>query len=76
MHERYRITPMCNPDERPDRRFRFPCGVRYALLVVLGYSRLLWRRFYPRQDMATLVNSLERLFSISGGCRRSCSSIG
>ena len=32
-------------------RFRFPWGVRYALLVVLGYSRLLWCRFYPRQDM-------------------------
>src|SRR5262245_56023553 len=25
-------------------RFRFSWGVRYALLVVLGYSRLLWRR--------------------------------
>jgi transposase len=23
-------------------KFRFPWGVRYALLVVLGYSRLLW----------------------------------
>jgi hypothetical protein len=30
-------------------------GVRYALLVVLGYSRLLWCRFYPRQDMAPLL---------------------
>lgn len=26
-------------------RFRFAWGVRYALLVVLGYSRLLWCRF-------------------------------
>jgi transposase len=26
-------------------RFVFPWGVRYALLVVLGYSRLLWCRF-------------------------------
>ena len=33
-------------------RFQFAWGVRYALLVVLGYSRLLWCRFYPRQDMA------------------------
>ena len=40
-------------------RFRFPWGVRYALLVVLGYSRLLWCRFYPRQDMATLIDGLE-----------------
>src|SRR5690349_17920568 len=37
-------------------RFRFDWGVRYALLVVLGYSRLLWCRFYPRQDMRTLVS--------------------
>ena len=29
--------------------FRFPWGERYALVVVLGYSRLLWVQFYPRQ---------------------------
>lgn len=33
---------------------RFPWGPRFALLVVLGYSRLLWLRFYPRQTMATV----------------------
>lgn len=43
-------------------RFRFAWGVRYALLVVLGYSRLLWCRFYPRQDMPTLVRGLEDAF--------------
>lgn len=43
-------------------RFSFPFGVRYALLVVLGYSRLLWCRFYPRQDMRTLVCGLEGAF--------------
>lgn len=48
-------------------RFRFPWGVRYALLVVLGYSRLLWCRFYPRQDMATLVDGLEDAFLYFGG---------
>ena len=32
-------------------RFTFPWGVRYASLIVLGYSRLLWCRFYLRQDM-------------------------
>ncbi len=26
-------------------RFSFPWGVRYALLVVLGYSRVLWCGF-------------------------------
>jgi transposase len=48
-------------------RFRFPWGVRYALLVVLGYSRLLWCRFYPRQDMRTLIGGLEEAFCYFGG---------
>lgn len=47
--------------------FRFPWGKRYALLVVLGYSRLLWCRFYPRQDMRTLVSGLEEAFAYFGG---------
>jgi len=47
--------------------FRFPWGVRYALLVVLGYSRLLWCRFSPRQDMATLMDGLEAAFAYFGG---------
>ena len=47
--------------------FRFPWGVRYALLVVLGYSRLLWCRFAPRQDMATLMDGLEAAFGFFGG---------
>jgi transposase len=48
-------------------RFRFAWGVRYALLVVLGYSRLLWCRFYARQDMATLMDGLEEAFVAFGG---------
>ena len=48
-------------------RFRFPWGIRYALLVVLGYSRLLWCRFSPRQDMATLIDGLEDAFLAFGG---------
>jgi len=48
-------------------RFRFPWGIRYALLVVLGYSRLLWCRFYARQDMATLIDGLEDAFVYFGG---------
>jgi len=48
-------------------RFRFAWGIRYALLVVLGYSRLLWCRFYPRQDMATLIDGLEDAFVFFGG---------
>jgi transposase len=48
-------------------RFTFPWGVRYALLVVLGYSRLLWCRFYARQDMRTLITALEDAFLYFGG---------
>lgn len=50
--------------------FRFPWGVRYALLVVLGYSRLLWARFYRRQDMPTLMQGLEEAFRAFGGVPR------
>ena len=48
-------------------RFTFPWGVRYALLVVLGYSRLLWCRFYVRQDMRTLIDGLEDAFRYFDG---------
>ena len=48
-------------------QFRFAWGVRYALLVVLGYSRLLWCRFYRRQDMRTLFDGLEEAFRYFGG---------
>ena len=47
--------------------FKFPWGKRYALLVVLGYSRLLWLRFYERQDMRTLFQGLEEAFAFFGG---------
>jgi transposase len=47
--------------------FRFPWGKRYALLVVLGYSRLLWIKFYPRQTMATVIAGLEEAFAYFGG---------
>ncbi|MDB4913998.1 MAG: Transposase [Gemmatimonadetes bacterium] len=47
--------------------FRFPWGKRYALLVVLGYSRLLWVQFYPRQTMATVMRGLEAAFAYFGG---------
>ncbi len=46
---------------------RLPWGKRYALLVVLGYSRLLWLRFFPRQDMRTLFSGLEAAFAFFGG---------
>jgi transposase len=50
--------------------FKLPWGKRYALLVVLGYSRLLWLRFVLRQDMATLIRGLEEAFGYVGGVPR------
>ena len=47
--------------------FRLPWGRRHALLVVLGYSRLLWLRFYRRQTMAVLMEGLESAFARFGG---------
>ena len=47
--------------------FRLPWGQRYALVVVLGYSRLLWLRFFRRQTMAVLCGGLEAAFERFGG---------
>lgn len=46
---------------------RLPWGKRFALMVVLGYSRLLWVQFYPRQTMLTLMRGLEDAFRFVGG---------
>lgn len=47
--------------------FRLPWAKRYALVVVLGYSRLLWLRFYERQTMAVLMRGLEEAFGFFRG---------
>jgi transposase len=47
--------------------FRLPWGKRFALLVVLGYSRLLWLQFYSRQTMTVLMHGLEEAFATFGG---------
>jgi transposase len=47
--------------------FRLPWGKRYALLVVLGYSRLMWLQFHSRQTMAVLRGGLEEAFAFFGG---------
>lgn len=47
--------------------FNLPWGRRHALLVVLGYSRLLWWRFFARQTMEALFNGLEAAFTYFGG---------
>jgi transposase len=38
--------------------------------VVLGYSRLIWLRFYSKQDMRTLFSGLEEAFTFFGGMPR------
>ena len=47
--------------------FQFPWGKRYAFLVVLGYSRLLWVKFYKRQTMQVVISALEEAFGYFGG---------
>jgi transposase len=49
---------------------RLPWGTRYALLVVLGYSRLLWLHFYARQTMTAVLAGLEAAFGYFGGVPR------
>ena len=47
--------------------FTLPWGRRPALVIVLGYSRMLWLRFYPRQTMGVLMEALESSFDRFGG---------
>ncbi|BBQ03599.1 hypothetical protein BSFA1_87270 (plasmid) [Burkholderia sp. SFA1] len=47
--------------------FRLPWGKRYALFVVLSYSRRMWLQFYPRQSMEVLMQGLEEAFAFHGG---------
>lgn len=50
--------------------YRFPWGTRYGLQIVLGYSRLLWVQFYPRQTMRVVMQGLEAAFAYFGGVPR------
>ena len=47
--------------------FRLPWGKRHALIVVLGYSRRMWLRFYKRQTMPVVMRGLEASFAYFGG---------
>ncbi len=49
---------------------RLPWATRSVLLVVLGYSRLLWLRFYPRKTLTVLRDGLEAAFGSFGGVPR------
>jgi transposase len=63
-------TPAGHQAQADFARFAFPWGIRYALLVVLGYSRLMWLGFYPRQTMQVLMSGLESAFRYFGGVPR------
>lgn len=75
-----RVRPRAEPE--PERRFEtppgrqgqvdfaefvLPWGKRHALVVVLGYSRMLWLQYYERQTMETVVRGLEAAFAFFGG---------
>lgn len=60
-------TPAGRQAQADWAEFTFAWGKRHALIVVLGFSRLLWFRFYERQDMATLQRGLEEAFAYFGG---------
>ena len=47
--------------------FRLPWGKRYAFLVVLGFSRVLWLQFFTRQTMLHVFEGLEAAFTFFGG---------
>lgn len=49
---------------------KFPWGLHWALLVVLGYSRLLYVELVPRQTALTVMLGLERAFQAFGGVPR------
>lgn len=74
-----RVCPRAEPE--PERRFEtppgrqgqvdfaefvLPWGKRHALLVMLGYSRMLWFQYYERQTMETVVRGLEAAFAFFG----------
>ena len=74
---RARVEPVVRFETPPGHQaqvdfahFRLPWGARWALLVVLGYSRLLWLRFFERQDMRVLFEGLEQAFAFFGGVPR------
>ncbi len=46
---------------------KLPWGTRYALVMVLGYSRLLHVEFVPRQTALTVMLGMERAFAAFGG---------
>jgi transposase len=63
-------TPPAHQAQVDFAEVRLPWGKRFALLVVLGYSRLQYVQFSPRQDMRALFSGLEAAFAYFGGVPR------
>jgi transposase len=63
-------TPPAHQAQVDFAHCKLPWGVRYALVVVLSYSRWLWVQFFPRQDLRTLILGLEQCFAAWGGVPR------
>ena len=55
-------TPPGHQGQVDFAEFRTPWGRRHALIVVLGYSRLMWLQYYERQTMAVVMEGLESAF--------------
>ena len=60
-------TPPGHQGQVDFAKFRLPWGQRHALIVVLGYSRLMWLQYYPRQTMEVLMRALESAFHFFQG---------
>ena len=60
-------TPPGHQGQVDFAEFRLPWGERYAFIVVLGYSRLMWLRYYERQTMPVVMRGLESAFRYFGG---------
>ena len=55
-------TPPGHQGQVDYAHFTLPWGRRWALVFVLGHSRLLWVRFFKRQDLKSLTSALEQAF--------------
>lgn len=63
-------TPLGHQAQVDFAHVRLPCGVRYALVVMLAASRPLVVRFGARQDLATLLAGLTAAVEQWGGVPR------
>ena len=60
-------TPPGHQGQVDFAEFRLPWGKRHALIVVLGYSRRMWLRFYECQTIPVVIRGLEASFAYFGG---------